>query len=443
MSICSPLAFPWRRYMATSGDRSSLMRGCALLLLLGSTASAKLRLRSTAVVNAASDFGNADGTRGTQAASATADAKSGETTGARAQRRWRSADSFGVFSEAESTFSEEADAAAAEPQGGGWEPAVHNPWRKWHVRMPWYHESRSGGPNAAWQTHYPDMTAGVATRAARIGPWSIRANGQWEQAYLTSDEHKYANDQSNPLRIDKGTGKLAAGWFDNSIDQVDGFGRRKYPTEGSPRWYMGNWQERRLNATLKCNKPGCMAKASLKAFDSKKERAAHCRLSIAVKATSYNGTNRSKVVEWISVNGANVSANCYNGAPACNKTGPPAMEWCVSELILDRLLPANGSLEVTAKISPEVDKETCPYKGSLLYAVPTVMCMVSSEMMPVQLASGNITEMIARKTAGDLPATHSSNKTFGNGSKPNKTNSSLLQLHAESALPSGATPSRG
>lgn len=432
--------------MATSGDpATSLIRGCALLLLLASSTSAKLRLRSTAVVNAASDFGNADGTRGTRAASATAYAESGKTTGAKAQRRWRSADSFGVFSEAESTFSEEADAAAGEPPGGGWEPAVRNPWRKWHVRMPWYHESRSGGPNAAWQTHYPEMRAGVATRGARIGPWSIRANGQWEQAYLTSDENKYANDQSNPLRIDKGTGKLAAGWFDNSIDQVDGFGRRKFPTEGSPRWYA-TWQERRLNATLKCDKPGCMAKASLKAFDSKKERAAHCRLSIAVKATSYNGTNWSKRVEWISVNGANVSANCYNGATTCNKTGPPNMEWCVSELILDRLLPANGSLEVSAKISPEVDKQTCPYKGSLLYAVPTVMCMVSPEMMPVQLSSGNITDMIARKSAGDLPATASNNKTFGksnDSNNSNKSNNSLLQLHAESILHSGPSKHAG
>jgi len=419
--------------MATFGDTAaSLMRGCALLLLLMSSTSATLRLRSMVVVDAASDFGNADGTGRTRAAAAIAHAKSGKTTAAatQAQRRWRSADSFGAFSEAESTFDEEADATAGGPVGGGWEPAVRNPWRKWSVRAPWYHESPSGGPNAAWQTHYPGMRAGIATRAARIGPWSVQANGQWEQAYLTSDENKYANDQSNPLRIGTGTGVLPAGWFDNSIDQVDGFVRRKFPTEGSPRWYA-TWQEKRSNATLKCNKPGCMAKASLLAFDSKKERAAHCRLSIAVKATSYNGTNLSKRVEWISVNGAKVSSNCRSTAAICNKTEPPNLDWCVSELILDSLLPANGSLEVSAKISPEVDMQTCPYKGSLLYAVPTVMCMVSSEKVSVELASGNLTEMIASKSAGNLTTT-TSNKTVSS-----QSNNSLLQLHTQSLLNSG------
>jgi len=413
------------------------MRGCALLLLLMSSTSATLRLRSMVVVDAASDFGNADGTGRTRA-SAIAHAKSGKTTAAaaKAQKRWRSADSFGVFSEAESTFDEGADAQAGGSTGGGWEPAVRNPWRKWAVRAPFYHESPSGGPNAAWQTHYPGLRAGIATREARIGPWSVHANGQWEQAYLTSDEHKYANDQSNPLSIGRGTGVLDAGWFDNSIDQVDGFGRRKFPMEGSPRWYA-TWKKRSLNATLKCNKPGCMAKALLLAFNSKKERAAHCRLSIAVKATSYNGTNLSKRVEWISVNGANVSSNCRTTAAICNKTQPPNLEWCVSELILDKLLPANGSLEVSAKISPEVDMQTCPYQGSLLFAVPTVTCMVSPEKTSVELSSGNITEMIARKSVGNLTATTSNKtKTTSNKTAVSQSNS-LLQLHAQNVLHSG------
>jgi len=430
--------------MATFGNvGASLMRGCALQLLLVGVTSASLRLRSTAVIDAT---GNAEGTGGIRvaaaaaaaAATASADAKSAETTAVadKAKRRWRSADSFGAFSEAESTFDEEADAAAGEPPHGGWEPSVHNPWRKWVVRAPWYHESPSGGPNAAWQAHFPDMQAGIATRAARIGPWSVRANGQWEQEYLTSDEHKYANDQSYPLSIGTGAGQLAAGWFDNSVDQVDGFGRRKFPTEGSPRWYA-TWQEKTTNATLKCNKPGCMAKVLLKAFDGNKERAAHCRLSIAVKATSYNGRNWSKRIEWISVNGANVSSNCHTTAAVCNKTQPPNLEWCVNGLVLDRLMPANGTLEVSAKISPEVDTKTCPYKGSLLYAVPTVQCMVSAEKMSVELSSGNITDMIARRTAGNLNAT-ASNQTVG--SKPN---SSLLQLRTPSAFHSGLEQQSG
>mmetsp|Transcript_70374 Transcript_70374/g.139589 ORF Transcript_70374/g.139589 Transcript_70374/m.139589 type:complete len:441 (-) Transcript_70374:59-1381(-) len=433
--------------MATLGDpAASLMRGCALLLLLVSAASATLRLRKNVVVDAASDFGRVDGTRGIRAASRIAHAKSGKTTAAaaKAQRRWLSAESFVGFSEAESTFDEEAD----RKNRGGWEPAVHNPWRRTAVRPRWYHESPSGGPNAAWQTHFPGLRAGIATRSARIGPWSRRANGQWEQAYVTADEYKYANDQSNPLRVGNGAGKLAAGWFDNSVDQVDGFGRRKFPTEGSPRWYA-TWQERKLNATLKCNKPGCMAKASLLAFDSKKERAARCRLSIAVKATNYNEKNWSKRVEWISVNGANVSSNCRTTAAICNKTEPPNLDWCVSELVLDRLLPANGTLEVSAKISPEVDMQTCPYKGSLLYAVPTVTCMVTSEMMSVERSSGNLADMIAERSTGDLNAKTSnqskgskSNSSFS-FSKPNsslsfsKPNSSLLQLYDQSVLRSG------
>lgn len=274
--------------------------------------------------------------------------------------RWHDPSFFGGFSEAESTYDEDGD--HGNPQNhflDGWEPAISNPYEGNTVRAPWFHESPSGGPLAAWQTHYPGLKSGM--------PWARGVGGSWNQQRWTRKAGLFHR-----------TKELAAGWFDYAAENVDGFGRQSTPTALSPRRFI-SWQERSVNTTLKCADPGCTAKASLQAFNGNTERGRYCKLDIGFKATDYDGNHtENETVEWVSVNGAKVSLKCKPFKGICNDTEPRPFYPCVANLNLDRLMPPSGTLNIVAKISAAVKE--CPYKGSLLYAVPMVSCLVTDQI---------------------------------------------------------------
>mmetsp|Transcript_116782 Transcript_116782/g.341925 ORF Transcript_116782/g.341925 Transcript_116782/m.341925 type:complete len:504 (-) Transcript_116782:135-1646(-) len=284
--------------------------------------------------------------------------------------RWHDASFFNTFSQGESTYNDEAD--YGRPQNryiDGWEPGITNPYEGGSVDPSFFHESPSGGPRVAWQTH---PTAGSAL------PWHRTDGGSWRPKYEGSPANTLATPQANWWDELAGAGRISAGWFEAAVDQFDGFGRQRYPAT-SPRRLVF-WQERAVNTTLRCTDPGCEASVALQAFNGNTEQARSCKLSVYVKPTDYEQNHSGEAVEWISVNGANVSLDCRPGLSGCSATSAAAYYPCVRDLSLDKLITAGGTLQVAAKISQTVDE--CPYEGSLLYAVPMVTCLVAEQIPP-------------------------------------------------------------
>jgi len=269
---------------------------------------------------------------------------------------------FNSFSEGESTYDVDGDVGIT-TDGDGWEPTLSSPYEIKGTDSAWFHESPSG--NIAWQTHYPALQTGLAGRAATLGKWVQSAAGSWEQEYVPTGSTR---------TIQSGKLKLPAKWFDNSINQLDGFGRPKFPDDANPKRFV-DWDEQAVNTTMKCDSPGCVATAALQAFDGKKLMARNCRLNIFVQ--HYSG----HTVEWMSVNGANVSSKCKVPANNCNATGARPLYPCVFELSLDKLISQTGTLDISAKISDSA-AANCTYENSLLLAVPMATCLVHSLAWP-------------------------------------------------------------
>merc|ERR1719453_418880 len=147
-----------------------------------------------------------------------------------------SANWFGGFSEGESTYNYEATLAGRNINNqinvmDGWNPAQKNPFYEGAVRAPWFQESKSGGEKEAWQTFYPSEKATMAGGRTPVGEWFEGAGGTWQQAYKS--ESGIANTVRKVLH-DHDSQHLSASWFDDSVAQVDGFGREKFPAIGSP-----------------------------------------------------------------------------------------------------------------------------------------------------------------------------------------------------------------
>lgn len=271
---------------------------------------------------------------------------------------------FNSFSEGESTYDVDGDVGIT-ADGDGWEPTLKSPYKLAGNIAAWFHESPSGGDAVAWQTHFPALQTGLAGRAVTLGKWVQSSGGSWEQEYVPT---------GNTRTIEGGKMKLPAKWFDNDVSQLDGFGRPKLPDAANPERRVG-WLEQAVNTTMACSSPGCVATTELKAFDGKKLKAAACRLTIYVQ--HYSG----KSVEWMSVNGANVSSNCKVPANQCNSTGTRPLYACVLELSLDKLITQTGTLDISAKLSDDADAD-CTYEDNLLSAVPMVTCLVSDLAWP-------------------------------------------------------------
>lgn len=302
-------------------------------------------------------------------------------------KKWHDPSFYGAFAEAESTYDVDADGGRAGNLAGiqdGWEPGLSNPYSmKGSVPAEWFHESESGGPEAAWQTHYPTLTDGLAHNGIRLGKWVHTASGQWEQEYKGQaeyDQETKGNMQSgNIFDVLKGKKALKPAWFDAAVGQVDGFGRPKQPTLASGKRYVG-WEERAVNTTVACSTPGCTAGAMLQAFDPAKEQATHCRMAAHVMPTDFGQGS----VELIEVNGMAVSQQCKppKQGTGCDETR--TLYPCLQELDLETLMAGSAALNITARISDTVT--ACPYQGSLLYIVPMVTCLVTAKAPPADFS---------------------------------------------------------
>jgi hypothetical protein len=293
-------------------------------------------------------------------------------------------DAFNSFSEGESTYKADADFGQASSINSakimlsdGWAPNFHPPAGvnvKVGADETFFHESMSGGPDAAWQTHYPALSAGSSGQSGtRVGPWYRTRAGGWGQGF-GGVVHNQVN-LNNPFFKRKMRNDLPADFFDFSVVQQDDFGRNKFPNLFSSRRLLG-WKERAVNASLTCPDPGCTGSAQIHMFDPYTERAQRCVFSFFVRPTDFDQTYSGEEVSWIKVNNVTVKANCQPQVSGC--TGNPVskeLHACVAQVPLDKIMTQTGLLEISAKIPEVVDE--CPYEGNLLSAVPMATCMVA------------------------------------------------------------------
>lgn len=288
----------------------------------------------------------------------------------------KSAGFFDSFSEGESTYDEEADGKirgvnpSAKIVGDSLEAGRRTPAEV-------FHESPSGGADAAFQTHYPVLQGGVSAHSGgHPGPWRVGQSGEWVQDYTPASE-----EPTNLAHMAK-----SAVWFDSGLNQLDGYGRDKAPFQFSARALAGQgYSERSSNASLTCAAAGCTASVSLQAFDGSTHEAQFCRLSLHVHPTDFDDQYSGERLDFIRVNGVTVNTDCFPMVSGCNASTQNATFSCLLDLPLDGIVNATGNMLVEAKISDVVDE--CPYEGNLLSAVPVVTCLVRP--IPVQGASGS------------------------------------------------------
>eukprot|EP00928_Gymnodinium_smaydae_P081361 TRINITY_DN64900_c0_g1_i1.p1 TRINITY_DN64900_c0_g1~~TRINITY_DN64900_c0_g1_i1.p1 ORF type:complete len:670 (+),score=112.86 TRINITY_DN64900_c0_g1_i1:92-2101(+) len=227
----------------------------------------------------------------------------------------------------------------------------------------WYTESASAGPDSAWQTFFPAMRESFASQRANIKQsWRDTPSG-WVQNY------KYP-------RGDLGGSVKEAHWFDSSVSQYDGFGRRMQPGPDNPKRCVpsAGWKERAVNTTLTCADPGCKAETYLNAYDPSIEETCNCRLAISVHPTDYVSLYSDERVEFLTVNGRQVGG-CEPKARGCNRTAGAPLHQCLSDYDVTALTDASsGIFKIEGKNSLFVDE--CPYNGNLLSGVVTITCLV-------------------------------------------------------------------
>mmetsp|Transcript_5744 Transcript_5744/g.9743 ORF Transcript_5744/g.9743 Transcript_5744/m.9743 type:complete len:506 (+) Transcript_5744:51-1568(+) len=284
---------------------------------------------------------------------------------------------FGSFSEGESTWTEggvlsHPDNPEFYVQYGGKDPAL--PDQKMNdvvMESEYFHESESA-VETAWQTHNPAVQGSIAgNRQIRNGKWMYTPNG-WVQNYVTQDNNPLTYTGNMPK---KRPGEKEAPFFENEVQQYDGFGRFRFPKRDSAYFLSDKgWKERSVNTTLKCKDPGCIANVSIQAFDGAKEEARNCRLSLNVHPTDYDDEWSKEVIEYFKVNGAVASRDCNPKARGCNETAMKPLFPCLKEFDVDDAIDEAGTLVVEGKISYWVDE--CPHEDNLLSSIVTVTCMV-------------------------------------------------------------------
>jgi len=289
----------------------------------------------------------------------------------------KNANWFGIFDEGESTYDVEADDGRAHMDDNmigrfreGWDPKLPIQSAQDSKEPRFFDESKSAGYKDAWQTHFPALTGTLSAGGATPGKWYQAAGGPWQQEYV--DSKSYQSSMLNP-----------ASWFDSSVSQYDGFGRRKFANEETPRRFW-DFEERSVNTTLFCKEPGCTANVSLKApFDPATEIAKNCKLSVFFHPTDFDEYYSGEKVEFVDVSNYRATTSCFPMASGCNASAAQRLFPCVSHLDIDNILADpnfTGTLTVASKISDVVDE--CPYKadekdtGNMLSAVPMVTCLV-------------------------------------------------------------------
>lgn len=302
---------------------------------------------------------------------------------------------FGDFSQGESTYTYDGLFANRQVNptinvDDGWDPALRSPYAS-DALLPakFFTETQSGGYKEAWQSYYPAVKHSTAGNHEETGDWWTGAGGVLQQDYKDAQ-----GSLASP--------SLAASWFDNSVYQLDGFGRKKLPALGSPAYYL-YWDERSVNTTLSCKEPGCIASVSLKApFDPEKEVYKNCLLSIFFHPTDFDDRYSRENIEWIRLNtNITLEQNCRPTASGCNKSAARPLLPCVRDLPIDKLIPTDGALTISAKIPDTVDE--CPYEGNLLSAVPMVTCLVTDKAKAKAMEVGRPAPKILPSCNASMP----------------------------------------
>lgn len=282
---------------------------------------------------------------------------------------------FGDFSQGESTYTYDGTLANRNENPmvnvlDGWNPPQTTPTSKSVKSAEWFESTKSGGEKRAWQTFYPAMPDSNAANQVPTGDWFKGTGNSWQQDYKPSAT----------LASDVET--IPASWFDNSVSQIDGFGRDKYPGYGeeNPRWSL-YWEEKSVNTTLTCEKPGCTANTSLKApYSSKTDMAKNCKLSVLFHPTDFDDQYSGERVEWIQLaNGGTreIMSNCHPMDHGGNATAWRPLLPCVEALPVEI---KGDSISVAAKIPEVVDENK--YDGKLLSAVAVLTCLVTPKVQP-------------------------------------------------------------
>jgi len=290
--------------------------------------------------------------------------------------RWQPAEWFGGFHEGESTYDQDAveqesalPEPAAEPTSGS-PPWIPDVLQASGMSSEWFDESKSGGSNQAWQTHFPAVEDVLSANplGSMLSPWERQTGGAWRQAFKTEQAAMRALDDSD---------KKEAQWFDASVSHYDPFGRVREPSTHSGRRYL-DWELRSRNVSFACGPPGCTANATLDVYDPATEQARHCRLHVGLHATDYDDEFSREFLEFFMVNGIIVNTMCDPMAKECNNSIPAAQRPlypCLENYPLHTILrPDNGIMNVSGKISPMVDE--CPVDGNMLSGIATATCFV-------------------------------------------------------------------
>lgn len=353
-------------------------------------------------------FGKEERTSSAQAPTSTRCLLQRETREEVVDRKWNPPHFFDAFSSGESTW--EYDAAQTQratdmkfhDYADGYSPPdVANPFDPHEVEPVMFHESESFGPEQALQTDWPQPLRGPAGHNNQNGPWYQDSNGEYIQAYEYQRKGKQQSDavagSGNLFYAAQSSGAKTADWFDSSVNQFDNYGRPKNPYPDNPvRLESLGYVQQDVNTSVSCKEAGCNASSLLRVISPGKN-VQSCKLTVLVKPTDFG---EGKIVELISVNGVNVSVGCQPSSSAlatgeCSKKEASELSHlytCVQDVDVLHLLGSEGTLTVTAKISPTVAKSDCAYQGNLLYAIPRVSCLVGEPS-----AKGNLSSL------GDLP----------------------------------------
>jgi hypothetical protein len=291
---------------------------------------------------------------------------------------------FGDFNYAESTYTDDGDYGnreyAAFDVAQGRDPSTMSAYADGEVLgKEFFHESESGGPKGAWQTHFPadiqsqpnslvpgaEVTHAFAPMKLDENPWDYTPAG-WIQEYRDPGHAEI-------------TGKFPASWFDASVAQLDNLGRQSVPRAGDARSYVNaGYTERSVNTSITCANPGCSGSSSLQLFDPSKEEGKLCSVSIFVHPTDYDDDWSTEHIEYWKVNGAIAAYQCNPRARGCNSTAENPLYTCVNSLNVDHLVDSSGVVVLEGKNSPYVDD--CPDNGNLLSAVAMGTCLVRNRI---------------------------------------------------------------
>lgn len=314
-------------------------------------------------------------------------------------------DFFGNFAEMESTYTEQGLRGMDEVYS--FDPGLTGSMDE-VLSADSFHESPSAGNRAAFQSHYPTVSTDFGQSTFPLGFSSVVNENTWKETAEDNQRDFWVQEYSHSPITGKSTGfawpQLTGRWFDSSLDQIDGYGRKMMPFPGTGERLSyfsegaNNWHERAVNTTVTCEAIGCLASSYLQVYDPAREEAASCRMSFGVHATDFD--DKDEVVKDLTVNGRLVTSSCQITSGTCNRSA--ALWPCVTETPVDALLE-DGRLLVQASISESVDE--CPYDGNLLSGVAVVTCMVRNATKTSTSASTNTTNTTVQGKSEGMTST--------------------------------------